>query len=182
MKRTQLIEWGIVTTGLVFGFKFFEGIFSFLLAVLYNYSPGRGDDLIKLAVYFLAYAITFILLIRKSSQIAIWLNGPSQNDVLPIQIGKRSLLQIILISICTVTILSNIATIILYLFETFKNEVSRIHDYTNNSQLNYRFKLAAIETIVAIVLIYFSKDISSWFVRKNETDEIAFQSVPENDK
>jgi hypothetical protein len=30
--------------------------------------------------------------------------------------------------------------------------------------------------------LYFSKDISGWFIRKNEADELTFESESEKDK
>jgi hypothetical protein len=182
MKRTQLIEWGIITVGLIFGYKFFEGLFSILLRILYNFGqPGLSSDLTRLSVYCGAYAVSFVLLIRKSSQIAIWINGSSQNDIVAVKINKHSLLQVILIGICAATILSKIAEILLYLFETFKNEAGHFHEPIDNTVSKFRFKLAAIEAIVAFVVLYFSKDISSWFIRKNKAEELTFESETEKD-
>jgi hypothetical protein len=179
MKRIQLIEWGVVTVGLIAGYKFFEGIFEILLRILYDIAPGMANDLARMAIYYLAYAASFILLIRKSSHIAKWLNGPSANDTISIKINKRSLLQVILIGICALTIVSNIATIALYLFETFKNKAGMYHEPVDTFARDYRFKIAALQTIVALVILYFSKDISGWFIRKNEADELTFESTPE---
>ncbi len=180
MKRTQLIEWGIITIGLIFGYKLFEGIFSALLALFYDFSPDRSNDLVKLTIYFLTYAVSLILLIRKSSLIAKWLNGTSENDNIPVKISKRSLLQIILLGICIATILSNIGYILLYLFEIFKNEVGRSHDPGNNMVSKYRFTISALESIIAFVVLYYSKDISGWIIQKNEADELTFESDLEN--
>ena len=183
MKRTQLIEWGIITVALIFGYKFFESLFSILVQVVYDFGrEDQGKFLLRLVILTGIYALAFVLMIRKSSQIAVWLNGPADNDTLGIKISKRSLLQVILIGICAVTILSKIAEIVLYLFETFKQEVGRRHEPDDNFANSYRFKLAAIETIVAFVILYFSKDISNWFIRKNEVDELIFESEPEKDK
>lgn len=183
MKRTQLIEWGIITVALIFGYKFFESLFSILVQVVYGFGRDElGGSLLRLLIITGIYALGFILMIRKSSQIAGWVNGPSENDTLAIKINKRSLLQVILIGICIVTILSKIAEIVLYLFETFKQEVGRRHEPVDNYASNYRFKLAAIETIVAFVILFFSKDVSGWFIRKNEAEELTFESEPEKDK
>ena len=181
MKRTQLIEWGIIAVGLIFGYKFFEGLFSILFQVVYNFGE-NGLDKFLIKLFFLCgvYAASFILLIRKSALIAAWVNGPSENDTIGIKINKRSLLQVILIGICAVTVLSNIAEILLYLFETFKREAGRIHEPFDTTLSKYRFTVAVVETIVALVILYFSKDISGWFIQKNEVDELTFDSNPEN--
>ncbi len=183
MKRTQLIEWGIIITGLILGYKFFVSLFNLLLQIAYEFGEdGLGRLIIRLVILTAIYAAGFVLLIRNSSQIAGWVNGPAENDTIPIKINKRPLLHVILIAICLVTILSNIAQIVLYLFEAFKQEVGRRHEPADNFVSNYRFKLAAIETIIALVILYFSKDISGWFIRKNEADELTFESEPEKDK
>jgi hypothetical protein len=182
MKRIQLIEWGIVTVGLICGYKLLEGLFAVLLRILYDVAPGMGSDLIRMVIYYLAYAISFILLIRKSAPIAQWLNGPLANDTISIKINKRSLLQVILMSICAITFISNIATIAVYLFEQFKNEAGRFREPVDTFANNYRFKIAALQSIVAFVILYFSKDISGWFIRKNDAEELTFESEPENDK
>ena len=182
MKRTQLIEWGIITTGLIMGYKFFVSLFTLLLQIFYEFGDdGLGRLIIKLVILTGIYAAGFVLLIRNSSQIASWVNGPAENDSIAIKINKKSLLHVILICICMVTILSNIAQIVLYLFEAFKQEVGRSHEPADTSISKYRFNLAAIETIVAIVILYFSKEVSGWFIRKNPGEELTFESEPEKE-
>jgi hypothetical protein len=91
---------------------------------------------------------------------------------------------VILIGICAAVILSNLAEILLYLFETFKEEAGRRSFNENESYKvsKYAFHVATIRTIIAGVTLYFSKDISNWFVRKNELDELTFETEPEKDK
>jgi hypothetical protein len=43
----------------------------------------------------------------------------------------------------------------------------------------YAFKLSAIKLIFGIVILYFSKDISHWLVRRDEVEELTFDSEPE---
>jgi H+/gluconate symporter-like permease len=181
MKRTQLIEWGIVTVALIFGYKFFDSLF--VLLVQLSYDLGSLDKVLtRFIVLCAVYALSFVLLIRNSSQVAKWVSGPSPNDVIQVKINKRSLLQVILIGICVGTILSNIGYILLYLFEIFKNEAGRLHEAGDNMVSKYRFTIAALEAIVAFVLLYFSKDVSGWFIRKNKGEELTFESEAENDK
>ena len=128
------------------------------------------------------YAVCFIFLIRRSRQIALYISGTSAGENVPVRIGKQSLLQVILIGICAATIIHKITEILIYLFEIFKEEAGR-NTYNENSGSKvskYTFKIAAIQTIVALVVLYFSKDISGWFVRKNEADELTFDSNSEN--
>ena len=186
MKRSQLIEWGIVTIGLIFGYKFFEGIFTALVQIFYGFEAGGIDIfsvLLPTLILVAFYGVFFILVIRKSSQIASYLAGTEVQEALPLKIGKRYLLQVVLIAVCVATVLSNVAEILLYLFETFKKEAGRrrYFETDSNAVTNYAFKIAAIQTIVALVVLYFSKEISGWFIRKNEADELTFDSSPEKE-
>ena len=186
MKRTQLIEYGIITIGLVFGYKSFDSFFAAIIQIFYMFGFGSEDigALLPTLLFLAAYTVCFIVLIRRSSQIAVYLSGMSSGENVPFKIGKRSLLHVVLIGICAAIILSNLAEILLYLFETFKQEAGRRNftDIEGNKINKYAFKVSAIRTIIAAVVLYFSKDISSWFIRKNEADELTFDSEPEKDK
>jgi ABC-type Fe3+ transport system permease subunit len=183
MKRVQLIEWSIITIGLIFGYKFFESIFTAIVQIFYSFQTSSSDIasvFLPTFVFITIYAVSFIILIRKSSQIAAYLSRDQENDSIPIKINKKPLLQVILIGICVATVLSNIGNVVIYLFETFKNEIGRRpENFDSNSVEKYRFKTSAVQTIAAILVIYFSKDISNWFVRKNEVDELTFDSNDE---
>ncbi len=187
MKRVQLIEYGIITIGLLFGYKSFDSFFAAIVQVLYMVGGLSLDDigaLLPTLIMIAAYTVCFILLIRRSRQIAVYLSGMSAGENVPFKIGKRSLLHVVLIGICAAVILTSLAEIILYLFESFKQEAGR-RSFTDNegSRVSkYVFNVASIRTIIAAVALYFSKDISSWFIRKNEVDELTFESEPENDK
>jgi hypothetical protein len=183
MKRTQLIEYGLIVVGIYFAYKFFESIIGALVQVFYDLQT--NGDLSNLPSYFFLtalYAVGFILIIRLSKKIAISINGAATDDNIPIKIGKRALLQVILIAICIATVLSNMAEILLYFYEIFKKKAGRGDFYgTDRPAINeIRFKIVAVETIIALVVLYFSKDISGWFIRKDEVDELTFDSTNES--
>lgn len=182
MKRSQLVEYGIIVIALIAGYKFFESIFSLIVQVAYDFQGGEdvSSFVIPYLLMVIIYFSSFILLIRKSRQISAYLVKNQENEVIHLKINKKSLLQVILIAICILTILSNITTIILYLFDTFKHEVSKRSDlFGPNEMEKFRFKTAAIQTIIALVIVYFSKDISHWFIKKNDTEELIFESEAE---
>jgi hypothetical protein len=94
MKRTQLIEFGIITIGLIFGYKAFDSFFSTLIQVFFMFGGIGTDDLgalLPTLLIFVAYTVCFIILIRKSRQIAIYLNGLSADENVPFKIGKTVL-------------------------------------------------------------------------------------------
>lgn len=186
MKKVLLIEWGIITIALIFGYKFFESIFTALVQIFYTLQgmPGGFFEMLLPTVFLIIiYAVSFTLLIKRSRQLAIYLNGNKEDETIPIKVGKKALLQVILVSICLGTIISNIPQIILYLFDSFKDQVSshNADTLTIESSAWHKFKLSLIQIIVAFVLIFFSKEISNWFIRKNEIDELTFETEPENE-
>ena len=183
MKRIQLIEYGIIVIGLIFGFKFFEAIFSGLVQLYYFIEAGGGAIRVLLPTVIMVaiYGISFITIIRRSGEIAVYLSGKNINDDLKLKIGKRPLLRVILIGICVAAIISNLAEVVLYLVETFRDEVGRGSFYGEETGKlsNYAFKLSAIKVIFSIVVLYFAKDISYWLVRRDEVEELTFDSEPE---
>lgn len=179
MKRVQFIEWGIITIALIFGYKFFEGFITALVQIFYSVQVMPGDIfevLLPTIFIIVIYAVCFVLLIRRSGQLATYLNNKGGNETIPMKIGKKALLQVILISICLVTIITHIPEILLYLFESFKNKIGR--HLPGDSNMNpdgwHSFKLAAIKVIVALVVIIFSKNICDLLIRKNDVDELSF--------
>jgi hypothetical protein len=181
MKRLQLIEWGLIAVGLIFVYKFVDSVFVLFIQFIYEFSDSNLGG--SLPVYFLTvimYGAGLLLLIRNSRKCALFLNGPATDEILPLRINKQSLLQVILIGICAAAALSGITEILLYVFELFREDVSRKGLFgENNGPNKYFFKLQAVKTIVSLVVIYFSKDIAGWFIRKNEPQELVLESQPE---
>jgi preprotein translocase subunit SecY len=192
MKKIQLLEWGIITIGLIFGYKFFESFITSVVQVLYSFAGDGGlrdrlsDFLLPIVFMLIIYGVCFVLLIRRSGQIATYLSDKDNgnNDPLPIRIGEKGLLRVILISICLITILSNVPGMLLYLFESFKEKAGRYDpDAAAANPLQWhQFKADAIQVVIAAVAIFFSKDISKWFLRKKELDELVFESGTQNEQ
>ncbi len=185
MRRTQLIEWGIIVIALIFGYKFFEGIISLFIQTIYLYDSGQlATGILRMVLIIGFYAVAFILLIKNSHKAAAYLSGPgTAENSLPVKISKRSLLQVILISICVFTILTNIADTIYYIFDLFRQEVQRkgmLENVMGSSASKYNFAVHCMEIVIALIAIYFSKNIADALIRKDEAEELAFDSKPEN--
>lgn len=179
MKKTQLIEWGIITVGLIFGYKFLEGAFSFLFQLLY--SPDAVDSYAtKWFLVIILYVVVFFLILRNSGKIALHLNSNTENDSIPFKVRKTSLIQVILIAICVTSIFSNIAEILVYIYEVFKQGINQKITLNRTAPDKLSFQLAAVESLVALIVLCFSRDIAGWFIRKKETDELVFDSNPES--
>ncbi len=185
MKRIHLIEWGIITIALIFGYKFFETLFSLVIQIVYGFgAEDMAMDILKILFIAGLYAGIFAVLLRKSYSIAKSVTPKETHDeTLPIKIGKRALTHVVLLGLCLYSLLSTITKIILYLFNTFKQEVGNGGYYSDTPQSisKYDFQLAAGQAVVALIVLYFSKDIVNWFIRKNEEDELVLDSKPENE-
>lgn len=183
MKRSQLIEYGIIVTGLLFGYKFFESLFSLFIEIIFSFDTGReiGSFLIRYIPMLIVYFLAFILLIKRSGQITAQLVKDGPNETVPVKIDKQSLLQVILICLAISTILSNIADIVIYLYKTFKQEIGRRTDDLNMSleREKMRFRIAAIQSLASLIVLYYYRQISSWFLKKPEANELIFESEEE---
>jgi hypothetical protein len=184
MKRVQLIEWGIIVVGLVFGYKFFESIFSLIAQLVYGYDNDilDGKFFIRILLVTGMYFIGFVAIIRNSHVLATWLNGGAVNNTLPIKIGRRSALQIVLIAICSVQVFSGLAAILIYLYDSFQSNARPggfdiDTGYTPGIN-KATFKLEGVKVVIALVAIAFSKDLANLFFRKNEPDELVLESKP----
>lgn len=186
MKKVQLIEWGIIVVGLVIGYKFFESVFLLFIQMIYSFDSQLGGSsgyLLKSLMLIGIYGVSFVAIIRNSHGLASFLNGGAAGDSIPLKIGKRSALQVVLIAICAMQLFSSIATILIYLYESFKSDVNqRSFAPSEFSRVSKEaFRVAAVKSIVALVVICFSKDLTNLFFRKNEPDELVLESKPVED-
>jgi Na+/melibiose symporter-like transporter len=187
MKRIQLIEWGLIAVALIFGYKFFEQLFSIVIQIFIGLRggfdmEGMVEGILGMLLVSGLYLLAFILLLRKSRTIAISVNGNAPDETLPINIGKKALLFVILIGLCCFTILSNISRIVLYLVEYFKREVDSRPSWDVIDQSitgKFDFMVSVVQTIFSLIGIYFARDITNWFIRKDETDELLIETKPE---
>lgn len=185
MKRIHLIEWGIITIALIFGYKFFETLFSTVVQFVYGFGmEDMAEAILKTLFIAAVYVGIFIVLLRNSYSIARSVTPKdTQGETLPVKIGKRALTHVVLLCLCLYSLLTTITRIILYLFNTFKQEVGNrgVYDDAPQTITKYDFQLAAGQAIVALIILCFSKDIVNWFIRKKEDDELVLDSKPENE-
>lgn len=184
MKRSQLIEYGIITVGLVCGYKFLDNGLSVLFQLAYFFADGpveRLSILLPTFVLLAVYGICFIVLIKRSGQLATWLQGDMPNEQLAFKIDSKTLLYIVLIGIMISSAINNFPNVVIYLYESFKNEVSSKNLFTTReiTVSKSEFLLSLLQLVIALLAIYFSRTITGWFIRRNAADELTFQSDPE---
>ena len=184
MKRSQLIEFGIVAIGLISGYKFFENTISVFFQFAYLYADEgmeRLRMLLPALIMLVAYGTGFYFLIKKSNRLASWLQGNYPNDTIPLKTDARSLLHVILLGITMFTLISNAPKVIFYLLESFKNEVSNKNLFTETTTIisKSEFWHSFAEVVIALIATIFARTISGWFIRTNPVDGLTFQTTDE---
>jgi ABC-type Fe3+ transport system permease subunit len=183
MKKVHLIEWGIITIGLLFGYKAFESFLSLILQVVGGFFMDNAFDGLLIAfLVLLLYLAGFITLFKTCRRLAYYLAGTEAQETVPFKINKESLLQVILISMCVFTILSNIIDIIYYLFEAFKSEAGRKNFYGEYDPITAKSTpiiISVLKIVLAIIVISYSKKIVSSFFRKEDSHELTLDTNPE---
>lgn len=187
MKRIALIEWGIVTVSLILGFKFVMNFLSVIVQLIFfSNRDMAAEALLKLLLVTALYFVASFLLIRNSLKIATFINGPHRADEsISLAIGKRALLHVILVTICIITLLSDIAIIIYHFFDILKNRpggrgITGLLDNFGSIGDRYRLMQAVVEAIVAAVVLGFSRKIAYRIIRENEPDELTIDANPVN--
>jgi hypothetical protein len=179
MKKVHLIEWGIIVIGLIFAYSAFEALFAALVSLVY--SPFELDaEILWIFIFPIIYTIFFVLLVKNAGKIA-GMFQPIEDDSppLPIKIGKRALLQVVLIAISFSILVHGLADVAIYLIKSFKDAVGKNYYSTqleNGSVGKYQFYAALARSVFAFLIVYFSKYICELFFRKNEKDELILET------
>lgn len=184
MKRSQLVEFGIIAIGIVCGYQFLESTISAILQLVYSYIDGSAATLNFILPVFMmiaVYGLFFVLFIKKSRQIAAWLLGNGPDEQIAVKADFQSLLYITFLGILAVSFLTPLPRIIYYLLETFKNTVSskNLFTSTHTAVSQYQFFLAVLQSVLALTGLYFAKTITGWFAKSYPASELSFESNPE---
>jgi hypothetical protein len=177
MKRSQLIEIGILAVALICGYKFIESLISIVITVLYEFTYGYRDIgpaiiqyLLLLAIYFAG----FFVLIRYNKQIADYIDKQAQpaadsnQEAIHLSIQQSGLLFIILIALCLTTLITEIPLILLSIYNYFKSEAVGLH---RGSPDDVNFKAAAIKFVFTLIVLFYARSISGWLSRQLPSDK-----------
>ena len=183
MKKVHLIEWGIITIGLLFGYKAFESFLSLIVQLVGEaFLDSFSEGLLIAFLVLLLYLAGFITLLKNCRRLAYYLGGTEAQETVPFRISKESLLQVILISMCVFTVLSNIIDVIYYLFEAFKSEAGRKNFYGEYDPITAKatpIVISVLKIVLAIIVISYSKKIASSFFRNEDKNELTLDTNPE---
>ncbi len=177
MKKIQLIEIGILAAAIIAGYKFFDSIISAVISTLYRFAYNYADTWSTVAQYLLLsgmYFAFFIALVKKRKIIAGFIDkqGEPGGDAgqIPVNVNQRNLLFIILISLCVVTLINEIPSIVMGIYYYFKKEASGNHS-GGYSLEDLNFKAAAIKLVFTVILLGYARQICNWFDRPAEKDK-----------
>ncbi|HRG84034.1 MAG TPA: hypothetical protein PLO99_16045 [Chitinophagaceae bacterium] len=182
MKISQLAEYSIIVAGVIFGFRFVDNLF-FLLYELLLYSGEYGfsmkyhlRSLFFIAVYFTA----FVLLIRYSGTIARWLLREEGDRVSGLTISWQHVLWVVMIGMSLSIIVTNLPDTLSYLYKSFqKGSGSSKLDPEKWELQKDELMYATLRTALALIILVFYRQISHWFIRKHEANDLIFESKEE---
>jgi hypothetical protein len=195
MKKVQLIEIGILTVALVCGYKFFESLISIAITALYQFTSGYGDSwtiIIQYIFLTVLYFVVFIWLVRKSKWIAgyIYNQGqlkpeflPEEDEKVNLSIQQSGLLYIILVASCLLTIIIEIPTILIYVYDYFKSIVGGLQKDLESfgKGMSYiNFKVAAVKIVVTIIVLFYARPLADWFVKSRYAEKPVIETHNES--
>jgi hypothetical protein len=178
MKKVQLIEFAILAISLICGYKFIEMAYNTTLSLIVQLSV-NDEYPVKYLLQSLficgIYLGTFVLLVRNSKRLAVYINGISRKyhdfpeadeEPIPIRIGSTSLLYIILVALCLNSLIGQLPVltrIVFHEFTTmFRNGMAeRLWGDTgpgSGTIIN-----PVIATVITCIILYFAYPLSKWF-------------------
>lgn len=187
MKKVQLIEIGILAVALICGYKFLDTLISTAITTVYQVAYSYGDSLALIFQYLVLAAIyfgLFLLLIRKRTWIASYIDKqgepgppPNDSDKINFSLTQNNLLFIVLVSLCLITLVTEIPSILIGIYNYFKKEVSWVKDPALQEDVN--FKVAAIKLIVTVIILFYARQISNWFSKSSDQNKVVAETPNE---
>ncbi len=184
MKKVQLIEISILVIALICGYKFFDSLVSSAITTLYMITYNYNESLATIFQYLVLAAIyfgLFLLLVRKRTWIAAYIDkqgepGPDTGNAgdINFSVNQSSLLFIVLVSMCCITLITEVPTILIGIYNYFKKEVSRFAEGPTQSDIN--FKAAAVKLVVTVIVLYCARQISDWFGKSSDQSKVVAET------
>ncbi len=186
MKRTKLIEYTLIVVGAFIGYKFIEEVFALILQIVteltvdgYKFTDGLMPILFSAGLYF----FLLFIIIRKSKQIALYLNGNNAEETVPVKIGKQVTMQLVLIGLSANTILNNLPGVLIYLYGRLKAASNPGNDYDTSLRdfEKEEFMADAVRLTLAVITIVLSREIVKWFLKNDGKDELVLEGDNKED-
>jgi len=153
-----------------------------VLALLYQdtdpYS-GVSSYIIRVLIASAVYCVALILLVRYNRELANYIDrvgnpNAAVEEKVNIHIEQANLLYIVLVAVCLITLITEVPSLILSIYNYFKKEIGR---YGTPSDMN--FKITAIKFVFAIVVLLTARPISAWFSNQFRSDKPLIETTSE---
>lgn len=185
MKRSHLIQIAIIAVSLICGYKAIESLAGAMITILYEFSYNDFSQSVIIQYILLTafYFGIFFLSVRYNRQIADYIDKQGQStagsgsETVNLLVEQRSLLFIVIVGLCLVTLITEIPTIILSIYSYFKKEVG---GNPFGSAADIDFKNAAVKFVFTLIILLFARLISAWFSRQISPDKTVIESKNES--
>jgi Na+/melibiose symporter-like transporter len=183
MRKNQLIQIALLIVAIICGYNFIQALISIVIPLLFAFGTDLSDILnlgVRYAVFAVLYCVAFFLLIRYNKPIADYIERQSNahstvsEERLSLKIEHANLLFILLITLSLITLIEQVPVILFSIYNYFKSEVGRAG---NREDLN--FKMAAMKFVLAIVLLFTAKPLSSWIGKQLDSTRPLVDTIGE---
>lgn len=180
MKKVLLVEIGIIATALILGYNMIISVLTLLstLAIMLetDIAQSLGIALLPAIVIFVFYAISFFLLVRYRRSLSRFISGQGDESI-GIRLNKASILQVVIVAVCFLTLLRSVPNVIEYLVNKATRGNEELLDNTRVYRSNASFVNSLISLVVSTIILITSKNIAGFFGKEEQSFEIAGEKI-----
>ena len=180
MKKTLLVEIGIIATALILGYNMIISLFTLLSTLVImletDIAQSLGLAILPAILVFAFYAISFFVLVRYARPLSGFICRQT-DDTIDIRLKKASILQIVIIAVCFLTLLRTMPNVIEYLVNKATRGNEEFLDNTRTYRSNASFVNSLISLVISTILLITSKNIASFFGKEEQSFEIAGEKI-----
>jgi hypothetical protein len=180
MRRVQLIQITILVVAIICGYKAVESLISTIIPLLFGF--GSENQFFSFVLRFLVltgiYTAAFFVLIRFNRPIADYIeregrpDGISEDTPVALRVEQTNLFYVVLISLSLLTLIEVLPTIIMSIFQYFKNEIGRL-----GTRADSDFKTSALKLVIGVILLFAARPISLWLNKQFNSPKPLIETI-----
>ena len=173
MKKTQLVEIGIIATALVLGYNMITELFSMIYTIAFvlgnDFSQRFGFPILPAILTFMFYLVTFFALIINAKPFSLFICRRNE-DMVDIKLSKPAILHVVILIVCLISFLWTIPDIIEYL-------INKLNPVTDEFSANSRIRATAtfpnslITLIITIIFLITARKMAAFFGKEEPSFE-----------
>ncbi|HLG41436.1 MAG TPA: hypothetical protein VI461_17280, partial [Chitinophagaceae bacterium] len=179
------IQIAIIAVALICGYKAIESLVGALITILYelSYNAFSQSVIIQYILLTAFYFGIFFLSVRYNRQIADYIDKQGQatagtgSETVNLLVEQRGLLFIVIVGLCLATLITEIPTIVLSIYNYFKKEVG---GNPFGSAADIDFKNAAVKFVFTLIILFYAKLISAWLSRQISPHKAVIETKSES--